>query len=175
MGDRVDGPTEGDADREVVASSEAFHGVTASARSFAHDGGALLRLQVKSEFFTPGEGLISSDCVYLLINKPRPGNPGNRPVLVDRVEIVNVRGLPEQIRVKSISLTACSTRTSATETLTTLSPWAARSHSLCAISPVDESACNPKPKSFHQPGRTPYNVGHNDLANDSAWRKFLTW
>jgi hypothetical protein len=31
---------------------------------------------------------------------------------------------------------------------------------------VDESACNPKPKSLRQPGRTPFNLGHNDLAND---------
>jgi hypothetical protein len=35
------------------------------------------------------------------------------------------------------------------------------------LSPVDESACNPKPKSLRQTGRTPFNLGHNDLANDS--------
>src|SRR5580693_2437929 len=87
----------------MVASREAFYGVSPSARSFAHNGGALLRLQVESEFFTPGEGLMRSKYVDRLINKPRPGNPGNRPVLVGLVfvtigEIVNVRRLPEQIR-----------------------------------------------------------------------------
>jgi hypothetical protein len=35
-----------------------------------------------------------------------------------------------------------------------------------AFSPVDESACSPKPKSLRQTRRTPFNLGHNDLAND---------
>src|SRR5260370_23318794 len=35
-------------------------------------------------------------------------------------------------------------------------------------SPVDESACNPKPKSVGQTGRYPFNAGHNDLANDTT-------
>src|SRR5579864_2710360 len=103
MSDRVDGPCEGDANREVVASREAFHRVSATARSFTHDGGALLCLQVESEFFTSGKGLVRGQYVDRLINKPWPGNPGNRPELVDLVfvtigEIVNVRGLAEQIR-----------------------------------------------------------------------------
>jgi hypothetical protein len=34
------------------------------------------------------------------------------------------------------------------------------------LSPVDKSACNSKPKSLRQAGRNPFNVGHNDLAND---------
>jgi len=34
------------------------------------------------------------------------------------------------------------------------------------LSPLDESACNPKPKSWRQTGRIPFNLGHNDLAND---------
>jgi len=34
--------------------------------------------------------------------------------------------------------------------------------------PVDESACNPKPKSVRQTGRYPFNTGHNDLANDNG-------
>ncbi len=39
-------------------------------------------------------------------------------------------------------------------------------HVLCEhFSPVDESTCNSKPKSFRQVGRNPFNVGHNDLAN----------
>jgi hypothetical protein len=41
-------------------------------------------------------------------------------------------------------------------------------HVLCEyFSPVDESACNPKPKGFRQAGRKPFNVGHNGLANYS--------
>ena len=35
------------------------------------------------------------------------------------------------------------------------------------LSPVDESACNPRPKSVRQTGRYPFNAGHNDLANDT--------
>jgi hypothetical protein len=31
--------------------------------------------------------------------------------------------------------------------------------------PVDESACNPKPKSLRQAERNPFHVGHNELAN----------
>jgi hypothetical protein len=31
---------------------------------------------------------------------------------------------------------------------------------------VGESACNPKPKSLRQTGRTAFNLKHNDLAND---------
>jgi serine/threonine protein kinase len=34
------------------------------------------------------------------------------------------------------------------------------------LSLLDESACNPKPKSWRQTGRIPFNLGHNDLAND---------
>ena len=45
-------------------------------------------------------------------------------------------------------------------------------HVFCEhLSPVDESACNPKPKSLRQTGRTPFNLGHNDLANDYLNRK----
>jgi hypothetical protein len=33
------------------------------------------------------------------------------------------------------------------------------------LSPVDELACNPKPKSFCQVERNPFNAGRNDLAN----------
>lgn len=103
MGDRVDGPREGDANREMVASREAFHGVSAAARGFAHDGRALLRLQVEREFFTSGKGLMRSEYVDGLIHKPWPGKPGSRPELVSLVfvaigEVINVRGLPEQIR-----------------------------------------------------------------------------
>src|SRR5580704_12024099 len=36
------------------------------------------------------------------------------------------------------------------------------------LSAIDESACNPKPKSLRQAGRNPCNVGHNDLANDRS-------
>jgi hypothetical protein len=36
------------------------------------------------------------------------------------------------------------------------------------LSPLDESACNPKPKSWRQTGRIPFNLGHNDLANDNS-------
>jgi len=40
-------------------------------------------------------------------------------------------------------------------------------HVFCEhLSPVDESACNPKPKSVRQTGRYPFNAEHNDLAND---------
>jgi hypothetical protein len=35
------------------------------------------------------------------------------------------------------------------------------------LSSVDESAYNPKAKSLRQTGRTPFNLGHNDLANDN--------
>src|SRR5260370_9900470 len=42
-------------------------------------------------------------------------------------------------------------------------------HVFCEhLSPVDESACNPKPKSVRQTGRYPFNAEHNDLANDSS-------
>src|SRR5260370_30510673 len=42
-------------------------------------------------------------------------------------------------------------------------------HVFCEhLSPVDESACNPKPKSVRQTGRYPFNAEHNDLANDSG-------
>src|SRR5260370_41762844 len=42
-------------------------------------------------------------------------------------------------------------------------------HVFCEhLSPVDESACNPKPKSVRQTGRYPFNAEHNDLANDTA-------
>jgi hypothetical protein len=34
------------------------------------------------------------------------------------------------------------------------------------FSPGDESACDPKPMSFRQIGRNPFNVGHKDLANE---------
>jgi hypothetical protein len=48
-------------------------------------------------------------------------------------------------------------------------------HVFCEhLSPVDESACNPKPKSVRQTGRYPFNAEHNDLANDSPWR-VKTW
>src|SRR5260370_30461938 len=41
-------------------------------------------------------------------------------------------------------------------------------HVFCEhLSPVDESACNPKPKSVRQTGRYPFNAEHNDLANDT--------
>jgi integrase len=46
--------------------------------------------------------------------------------------------------------------------------------SLRAFSTVDESACNPKPKSLRQAGRKPSNVGHNDLANDKAMSRQQT-
>src|SRR6267378_6269715 len=43
---------------------------------------------------------------------------------------------------------------------------------LRAFSRVDESACNPKPKSFPQAGRDPFSVGHDDLANyRHLWRR----
>jgi hypothetical protein len=42
-------------------------------------------------------------------------------------------------------------------------------HVFCEhLSPVDESACNPKPKSVRQTGRYPFNAEHNDLANDTC-------
>src|SRR5260370_23851333 len=42
-------------------------------------------------------------------------------------------------------------------------------HVFCEhLSPVDESACNPKPKSVRQTGRYPFNAEHNDLANDTS-------
>jgi len=44
-------------------------------------------------------------------------------------------------------------------------------HVFCEhLSPVDESACNPKPKSLRQTGRYPFNAEHNDLANDRIAR-----
>jgi hypothetical protein len=36
------------------------------------------------------------------------------------------------------------------------------------LSPVDESACNPNPKSLRQAGRNPFNVGHNELATTGS-------
>ena len=39
------------------------------------------------------------------------------------------------------------------------------------LSPLDESACNPKPKSWRQTGRIPFNLGPNDLANDTAQKR----
>src|SRR4029077_15968081 len=103
MGERIDGPREGDANREMVASRETFHGVGAAARSLAHDDRAFLRLQIESEFFASGKGLMGSEYVHRLIDKPWPGNKRSRPELVSLIfvaifEIVNVRGLPEQIR-----------------------------------------------------------------------------
>src|SRR6267378_8510937 len=37
------------------------------------------------------------------------------------------------------------------------------------LSPVDEPACNPKPKDFRQVGGNPFNAGRNDLANHTAF------
>jgi hypothetical protein len=37
------------------------------------------------------------------------------------------------------------------------------------LSPVDESACNPKPKSLRQAERNPFHVGYNELANYSVY------
>ena len=43
-------------------------------------------------------------------------------------------------------------------------------HVFCEhLSPVDESACNPKPKSVRQTGRYPFTAEHNDLANDTRF------
>src|SRR5260370_41166367 len=43
-------------------------------------------------------------------------------------------------------------------------------HVFCEhLSPVNESACNPKPKTVRQTGRYPFNAEHNDLANDSSF------
>src|ERR1700683_529029 len=103
MSDRVDGPRERDANREMVPCRDAFHRVGAAARRFTHNRGALLRLQVESEFFTSGKGLMRSEYVNGLINKSWTRKPGSRPELVPLIvvailEIVNVRRLPEQIR-----------------------------------------------------------------------------
>src|SRR6266481_8351679 len=60
-----------------------------------------------------------------------------------------------------------------TLSLLTMRSWTTV-HVFCEhLSPVDESACNPKPKSLRQTGRNPLNVGgqrsgerqHNGLAN----------
>jgi ABC-type multidrug transport system ATPase subunit len=39
------------------------------------------------------------------------------------------------------------------------------------LSPVDESACNPRPESVRQTERYPFNAGHNDLAKVSGGEK----
>src|ERR1700686_2856762 len=49
-----------------------------------------------------------------------------------------------------------------------LKPGQGTVHVFCEhLSPVDESACNPKPKSLRQAERNPFHVGHNELANYS--------
>jgi hypothetical protein len=46
-----------------------------------------------------------------------------------------------------------------------LQPGQGTVHFFCEhLSPVDESACNPKPKSLRQAERNPFHVGHNELA-----------
>jgi hypothetical protein len=47
-----------------------------------------------------------------------------------------------------------------------LRPGQGTVHFFCEhLSPVDESPCNPKPKSLRQAERNPFHVGHNELAN----------
>src|SRR5260370_40303402 len=47
-------------------------------------------------------------------------------------------------------------------------------HVFCEhLSPVDESACNPKPKSVRQTARYPFNAEHNDVANDRLFHGLI--
>ena len=74
----------------------------AAAGRFAHNGGALLRLQIERKFLTSRKGLVGGEYVNGLIDKARPRNPRERPeldglVIVAISQIVNVRWMAEQI------------------------------------------------------------------------------
>src|SRR5580693_10436355 len=100
---RVDRPANGDSNREVIAGRHTSHRMGAATCSFAHDGSALLRLQIKGKFLPTRKGLLRSEYIDGLIDKAWAGNPGKRPELVGLVvvsvgPIVDMRWLPKQVR-----------------------------------------------------------------------------
>jgi hypothetical protein len=99
---RVDRSAERDPNREVISGGHTSHGMGAATRRFAHDGAALLRLQIEGKFLPSRKGFVRSEYVDGLIDKAWSRNPGKCPVLVGLVvvavgEIVDMGRLPEQI------------------------------------------------------------------------------
>src|SRR5580704_1529840 len=99
---RVDRSAERDPNCEVISGGHTSHGMGATARRFAHDGAALLRLQIEGKFLPSRKGFVRSEYVDGLIDKAWSRNPGKCPVLVRLVvvavgEIVDMGRLPEQI------------------------------------------------------------------------------
>src|ERR1700729_2884905 len=100
---RIDRPAKGDSDREVISGRHTSHRMGAATGGFAHDGSALLSLQIIREFLPARKGVARSEYVDGLIDKARAGNPGKRPVLVSLVvvsvgQIVDMRGRLKQVR-----------------------------------------------------------------------------
>src|SRR6266496_1800007 len=100
---RVDWPAKGDSNREVISGRHTSHGMGAATGSFAHDGRALLRLQIKCKFLPTGKGVVRSEYIDRLIDKAWARNPGKGPVLVSLIvvsagQIVDMCWLPKQVR-----------------------------------------------------------------------------
>src|ERR1700722_19171951 len=103
LGNRVDRPTEGHTNGEMVAHWQALHGMSTSTRGLANDGGALLCLQIEGKLLSARESLVLGEHVHRLVGEARARNPGKSPVLMCLVlvpvgEVVDVGSLREQIR-----------------------------------------------------------------------------
>src|SRR3984885_1405533 len=100
---RADGMCIRHADCEVVTGRKTLHRMSSSARRLSYDRGSFLSLQVESEFLATRESLRRSKNIHRLIGKPRPGEPGECPVLTSLIfvsvgEVVDGGGFLRQVR-----------------------------------------------------------------------------